>query len=400
MRYIFTGFSPNTRAEDVLTAFKCITTGGDKTAPAKLETWFKEYYGVKTAFAVDSGRSALQIALQAGGIGKDDEVVLQAFTCIVVANAITNLGAKPVYVDCNEQYLIDADKVEAAITPKTKALIIQHTFGAGAEVNKLMAIARKHNLLVVEDCAHSLGGYYNGQLLGTFGDLAIFSFGSDKVISGVRGGMVITNNQQFGENLAALQAKLPSFPKGKELQHLLHPTYFFWGKKMYHLGIGKIKLYLAKKLRLINRIIDESEKKGRVPNYFPAQLPASLATLALNQIKNLDTWNKKRQEHAAFYAAALKNKKSVQSLGTGETWLRFPVQVTNPKELFAKAKANHIILGDWYATPIAPADSSEEAANYRPKTCPIAEKLGQGIVNLPTDPSLSQADLDRIVALF
>lgn len=403
-KYIFTGFSPNTRAEDVSLACKLIFLWQWQLVTSqsvkKLEQWFREYYGVSDAYAVDSGRSALQIALAAGGIGPGNEVLVQAFTCMVVSNAVTNLGAVPVYVDCASNYNIDPNLIEAAITPQTKAIIIQHTFGAPADVEKIRQLARKHNLLILEDCAHALGGTKNGQLLGTFGDLAIFSFGSDKVISGVRGGMIITDNPVLGAKLKKIQVQLPRFPVFREWQHLLHPIIFYWGKKTYHLGIGKIKLYLAKKLHLINRIIDQSEKQGGASKYFPATLPSSLATLALNQIKHLDTWNKQRQENVEFYLENLKNKKSIQILGDRGMWLRFPVQVLNPQELKNKARARQIILGDWYVTPIAPIDASAKAANYRPGSCPEAEKLGQGIINLPTDPSLTKADLNRIIDLF
>lgn len=400
MRYIFTGFSPNTRAKDAWLAASLLFKRGDVQAVNKLEGWFKEYYQVNYAVAVDSGRSALQLALTAAGVEQGDEVILQAFTCVVVANAITNLGATPVYVDCGPDYVLNPELLEKAVTSRTKAVIAQHTFGMPTNMTKVMGIARQHNLKVIEDCAHSLGGYHEGKLLGTFGDLAMFSFGSDKVISGVRGGMIITNEQVLGDRIQALQAKLPNFHKIKELQHLLHPIYFYVGKKMYHWGVGKVKLYLAKKLHLINRIIENSEKQGKVPAYFPAKLPVRLANLALNQIKHLDDWNAKRQANAAFYEAALKNKKSVQSTGTRSTWLRFPVQVADAPAIRAKAKARQIILGDWYTTPIAPADALPQAAKYTPGTCDLAEKLGQGIINLPTDPHLTQADLERVVSLF
>lgn len=404
--FVFTGLSPNTRAEDARLAFRLLLTwpweNFANDSVKKLQNWFKVYFGVEHAYAVDSGRAALQLALQAGGIGKDDEVILQAFTCIVVSNAVTVLGAKPVYVDCKEDYLINADAVEAAITPRTKALVIQHTFGAAAEVEKLVAIARKHNLLVVEDCAHSLGESVNGKLLGNFGDLAIFSFGSDKVISGVRGGMVIAskNRPDLGAIVKDLQANLPRFPFFKELQHLRHPILFYMGKKTYHLGIGKALLFGAKKLHLLNRIIDQTEKQGIVPEYFPAQLQPTLAALAYNQIKHLDSWNNVRKNIAEFYVNSLKNKKSVQVVGSPNMWLRFPVQVNDPKQFRRSAVTKGIFLGDWYSTPIAPGDINFQAAAYIAGSCPVAEKLGKGIVNLPTDPSLTEGDLNRIVSLF
>lgn len=401
--FVFTGLSPNTRAADAWLAFKLLLGVREKKdSVQKLEHWFREYFAVEHAYSIDSGRAALQLALKAGGVKSGDEVIVQAFTCIVVSNAVTALGALPVYVDCKEDYLIDADKVETVITAKTKAIIIQHTFGAAADVEKLVAVARKYNLLVVEDCAHSLGGSVNGTLLGKFGDLAIFSFGSDKVISGVRGGMVMANQNRPDLGLAVkdLQSKLPRFPVAKEIQHLLHPIFFYWGKKTYHLGIGKALLFTAKKLRLMNRIIDQTEKQGRASTYFPAQLPGTLAALAYNQIKNLDTWNHTRKEVALFYVKALKSKKSVQRLGNQNMWLRFPVQVIDPRAFRLAAVAQGVFLGDWYGTPIAPGDSDFKAAHYKIGSCPVAENLGKGIINLPTDPNLTQADLNRIVSLF
>lgn len=404
--FVFTGLSPNTRGEDARLAFRLIFTGlwenYANDSVKKLQHWFREYYSVEHAYAVDSGRAALQVALQAGGVQKGDEVILQAFTCVVVSNAVTALEAVPVYVDCKEDYLINADLVEAAITSKTKAIIIQHTFGAPAELQKLVALARKHKLLIIEDCAHSLGESSNGTLLGNFGDLAIFSFGSDKVISGVRGGMVIANKNcsELGLKLQEIQAALPCFPLIKELQHLLHPIFFYFGKKTYHLGIGKAILYTAKKLHLMNRIIDQTEKQGKASSYFPAKLPVTLATLAYNQIKHLDAWNRIRKGTASFYANSLEGKKSVQRVGKATMWLRFPVQVNDPMKFRRDAAAQGVYLGDWYSTPIAPSDIDLHATNYTKGSCPVAENIGKGIINLPTDPSLTKTDLNRIISLF
>ena len=403
MKFIFTGFSPNTSFSDVTRAFTWLLQPwrwSAKDVVEKLEYWFREYFLSQYAVAFDSGRSALEKSLQAGGIKAGDEVILQAFTCVVVANAITHLGAVPLYVDCLDDYTLDPTGVEPKITSKTKAIIIQHTFGAPAHLEELLVIAKTHNLVVIEDCAHSLGAMYKGQLLGTFGDLAMFSFGSDKVISGVRGGMVITNNKKYGEALKNTQRNLPRLSFLIQLQHLLHPIFFFLGKKTYHLLVGKIILFAAQKLRLINRIIDPPEKQGTALDWFPAQLPNPLASLAFEQIKNLDPWNKIRQTNAAFYARELMNKLSVQKKGTEQTWLRFPIQVSDVPQLREKARRNNIILGDWYSCPIAPGDSSPQAAGYVSGSCPNAEKIGQSIVNLPTDPLLTQTDRERVIALF
>lgn len=402
-KFIFTGFSPNTHGQDARRAFGFLFdfdwTRYFDTNVKKLEQWFKEYFAISHAVAFDSGRSALQMALKVSGIGKGDEVILQAFTCVVVANAITNLGARPVYADCTSEYTIDPEEVQKKISSKTRALIIQHTFGKPAQLEPLLAIAKKNNLIVIEDCAHSLGARYHGQLLGTFGDLAMFSFGSDKVISGVRGGMVITNNDELGSNLKKIQSCLPRLPFILEIQHLFHPIFFFFGKKLYHLLIGKWLLFLAQKLHIINRIIYQPEKQGNVPVWFPAQMPNTLAGLALGQIKNLDTWNQKRQANADYYQKKLINKKNIFVSGSQGTWLRFPVQVENRGEVVRRGKENNIILGDWWSTPVASADSNGGVVGYQNGSCQRAEEICNRIINLPTDPYLSQSDLDRVLSV-
>lgn len=404
MSFIFTGFSPNTRRTDAWLAFKLLFTWQWQNyfgvSTKKLEQWFREYFTVAHAVTFDSGRSALEKALHVAGVTSGDEVIVQAFTCIVVSNAITHLSAVPIYADCTDEYTLNPTEVGKKINTKTKAIIIQHTFGNPAQMYELLAIAKAHNLIVIEDCAHSLGGEYNGKLLGTFGDLAMFSFGSDKVVSGVRGGMVITNNKEYGEQLRTIQTQLPTLSFITQLQHLLHPIFFWIGKNTYHFFIGKIILFFGQKLHLINRIIYRTEKQGRVSNWFPAQLPNAFAALALFQIKNLDTWNKIRQANATFYVEQLMNKKSIQVNGNPRMWLRFPIQVSDPITFKKTARANNIILGDWYSTPIAPADSSASAAQYESGSCPNAEKIGQHILNLPTGPFLTDTDRDRVIALF
>ncbi|OGH64230.1 MAG: hypothetical protein A2821_04025 [Candidatus Magasanikbacteria bacterium RIFCSPHIGHO2_01_FULL_41_23] len=402
--FIFTGFSPNTRAEDAWLAFKLLLTLPKQlflhNATRKLEQWFREYFSCSYAIAFDSGRSALQKALEVNDIGHNDEVILQAFTCIVVANAVTNLGATPIYADCTDTYTLNPADVKKKITQKTKAIIIQHTFGIPAQLEELLAIARERKLLVIEDCAHSLGNVHQGKLLGTFGDLAMFSFGTDKVISGVRGGMIITNNKKCGDLLQKIRDDLPQLSILVQLQHLLHPIFFFIGKNIYHLFIGKVILFLGQKFRIVNRIIYSAEKEGRVPVWFPAQMPNVLATLAFNQIKNLDAWNMARQKNSAFYAKQLLNKIGVQINDNQGAWLRFPLEVTNPIQLKHKALKSRIILGDWYSSPVAPIDSSSESAKYMAGSCPNAERISKHIINLPTDQFLSEEDLQRVTALF
>ncbi len=401
LKYIFTGFSPNTTFHDVSLAFGLLLRPWQwRTGPAvkRIETWFCEYFSVPHAIAFDSGRTALEYSLRALNVGKGDEVLVQAFTCVVVINAIRFVGATPVYVDIQSDYTMNPHDAEKKITEKTRCMIIQHTFGQSADLELLLNIAKNKSLSIIEDCAHALGGMYHNKLLGTFGDVAMFSFGSDKVISGVRGGLAITQNNDVGAALRSYQNILPKTNRWKIVQHLLHPIWFYCGRATYHLGIGKFALFLSKFFALANRILYPPEKEGdRVP-WYPSQLSNALASLAFEQLPYLDDWNKERMNHARYYAENLLDKKNIIAFGSENTWLRFPVEIFERDQVMKRSKSFGIILGDWYTTVVAPADSNLKKALYESGTCPRAEMVCQRIINLPTDPYLRKEDLDRVIA--
>ena len=147
----------------------------EKRAMELLEGYFGENI---QAITYDSGRSALYHALLALDVGEGDEVLVQAFTCMVVINAICWTGARPVYVDIEKDTLnMDPVKADHACSDKTKVIILQHTFGLPANIDALLDVAKKHNLKTIEDCAHSLGARYKGKLTGTYADIGMLSFG-------------------------------------------------------------------------------------------------------------------------------------------------------------------------------------------------------------------------------
>ena len=172
-----------------------------------LEKELAEYLGCKYTVGVNSGTDALHIALRALNIGKGDEVITTAFTFVATAEAIGMVGAKPVFVDINpDTFNIDPDKIEAAITPDTKAIIPVHLYGQPCEMDKIMAIAQKHNLRVVEDCAQAIGSSYKGKKVGTFGDIGCYSFYPTKNLGTMGdGGLCTTNSEELKEHIIALR---------------------------------------------------------------------------------------------------------------------------------------------------------------------------------------------------
>ena len=172
----------------------------------RFEQEFAEYCGCKHGIAVSSGSTALHLAVAAARIGAGDEVLISASTNIATALAVAHNGAIPVPVDSEGvTWNLNLDLVEDLITEKTKAIIPVHLYGHPVDMDRLMEIARRHNLMVIEDCAESHGATCRGRITGSFGDMACFSFYANKVITTGEGGIVTTNDEQLAERLRLLR---------------------------------------------------------------------------------------------------------------------------------------------------------------------------------------------------
>ncbi len=404
-RPVFTGFMPNLLTKEVAKAFFfCLPWNFKSLQQGKyidlFEKKLSDYYKNTNIILCDSGRSGLKIALEALGIQKGDEVLVQAYTCAVVSNAVIWSGAKPVYVDVLDNFTMNPKDVEKKITASSKVLIIQHSFGIPADLDALIEIARKYNLKIIEDCAHVMGAFYNGKLLGTFGDISMLSFGSEKAISCGRGGALLTHNQKYFETLKKIQSQFPQTAKVKIFQQLFTFILFFIFKPLYNIGIGKIFLAFFKKLGISSRIIDKNEKIGQQVSSYPSQFPNAFACIALHQMKHLDEFNTKRKNTSNNYFENIKNPHLKMCLGYKDLpLLRFPILLENPQKLLNMAEKEGILLGNWYNTPIAPNDCDSTKMGYLYGTCPNAEKLAGQSVNLPTSPNISEFDQKKIIQI-
>lgn len=167
---------------------------------------FAEYTGVKHAISAANGTVTLQLALEALGVGVGDEVILPGLTWQATAAVILDVNAVPILVDvCEDTWCIDPKEIEKAITPKTKAIIPVHLYGSFADMDAIMEIAKKHNLYVIEDCAHKHGGEWNGKKAGSIGDIGSFSFQLSKHLTAGEGGILTTNDPKLAERLDALR---------------------------------------------------------------------------------------------------------------------------------------------------------------------------------------------------
>ncbi len=398
------GLSPNTQPDDIAVTFGAILRpwnyfSGDSIG--KLEQWFRNYFSMSYAISFNSGRSAFYSLLKAMEIGEKDEVLLQAFTCVAVPNAIIWAGAKPVYVDVLFDGTINPDTIEKNITSKTKAILVQHTFGIPSQMDQIKKIAKKHNLLIIEDCAHTVGGTYDGKKLGTFGDAAFFSFGRDKAFSSVFGGMAITNDKTLGNTLRQFQKKqeYPGF--FWIFQQLLHPLAFGIILPFYTvLSLGKVILVVLQRLHLLSMPVTIGEKRSNRSELFVRKMPNALCILALSQLRKIAEYNKKRIQISTQYQKELAGS-SFELPSTQEIpYLRFPILCHHREDLLELFKKNNIYLGTWYANIIDPKGVQFEKIHFYPALTPQARHLAVTIVNLPTYPRMSTQDVKKIVSLL
>lgn len=196
------------------------------------EAAFAAYHGVADAVAVSSGTAGLHLALLALGIGSGAEVILPSFTFIAVANAVSYVGATPVFVDIDPVTLnLDAVQVERAVTPRTRAILAVHTFGIPADLDPIVQIAQRHHLAVIEDACEALGAEYRSKRVGTFGDLAVFGFYPNKQITTGEGGCILARDRELAGRLRRLRNQgrplesgridgRPSDPESTWFEHL------------------------------------------------------------------------------------------------------------------------------------------------------------------------------------
>jgi perosamine synthetase len=200
--------APDVVDDDIAAVVQVLQTPQLSLGPKLLEfeQAIARYVGANEAIAVNSGTSGLHLCMRGFGIGEGDEVIVPSFTFIAAANAIRMERATPVFVDIEPETMnLDPDQVEAAITSRTRAILVVHTFGRPASMDRLLAIAKRHGLFVIEDACEALGAEYRGRKVGGLGDAGVFAFYPNKQITTGEGGMIVTSNEEFARRARALR---------------------------------------------------------------------------------------------------------------------------------------------------------------------------------------------------
>lgn len=379
MKPIFTFLGPNYEWGDVWQSLGILLrpwVWRSEKPVVFLEEEIKKYFSVKSAIAFSTGSQAIFEILKTLNLTKTDEILLSGFTCKVVPDAIYRAGGTSIFIDVFRDGSMDPADLQRKISSKSKVIILQHTFGNPGHLKTLLQISRKNNLFIIEDCAHVIGGKYAGRLLGTFGDAAIFSFGRDKAISSVYGGVVITNIVSLDEQLQERQKLLRTPKRGWIFRELLHPIIIMIARKTYSIGFGKFLLFAAKKTRLLSHPVFSREK-----NSFPEKMVGAFAVLALLQWKKLERFNEQRKEIGKTYDRFFQKNQT-------RNWvpLVYPVFCEKTPEIRAHLAKKNIFLGNWYVETFG--------------DCPNAKILSEKSLNFPTHIGIIQKDAEEIYFEF
>lgn len=382
MNTVFASFTPNMQKDDLKLAANLLLNPFSKTKKTELQLNLEQFFNSKV-YLTDSGRTGLYRLLKAYNFAKGSEIIVQSLTCSVVSNSIIQAGLKPIYADISTtNYNPTKASLEKMITSKTKAVIIQHTFGIPAPIKEIKDLCKEKKLILIEDLAISLGSNYKGKTLGSFGDSGIFSFGSAKVLSSSRGGGIFCRNQEVNNTLS--QQQTFPFPKIDTTRHLLKILGFALGKKTYSFAkFGKILLYVGNKIKLWPRITNQPEKnaQAKITAY---DLSPKLATIAYNQWlkrKNIFAHRKNITKiYQSYFPIAIKDETLLMS---------YPIQVHDRSNVLKELKKHKIYLDNWYQTPISPADANLTNCQYQIASCPNAEKVSRNLITLPLHPNIS-----------
>jgi dTDP-4-amino-4,6-dideoxygalactose transaminase len=319
---------------------------------AAFEEEFAAYAGGTHAVAVGSGTCALHLALLAAGIGPGDEVITVPFTFVATVAAIEYAGATPVFVDIETRYCtIDVKQIACAITPRTKAIVPVHLYGHAADLERILELAARHHLVVIEDAAQAHGATYQGRCLGTFGQFGCFSFYPSKILGGYgEGGLVLTNDPAH----AALLRQLRDWGQAGKYEHVI-----------------------------------------RGFNY---RMDALQAAVLRVKLRYLDAWVEARRRHAAQYDALLANT-DVQAPaarpGTRHAYATYTIRSSQRDQLRERLRAAEIETNVHYPTPIH-LQPAYKHLGYHAGDFPEAERAACEVLSLPMYPELSAEQVETV----
>lgn len=314
-----------------------------------------DYHGVREAIGVASGTDALHLSIDALGISEGDEVITTPFTFFATVEAILYTGATPVFVDIEPDTLnIDVSQIESKITEKIKAILPVHLFGHMADMERILDIAKRYGLKVIEDCAQSFGARLNDKKAGSFGDAGCFSFYPSKNLGGYGdGGMIILNDSMVADTIRKLR------------NHGSRGSY-------RHENVG------------FNSRLDEIQ-----------------AGILLVKLRHIDEYNRKRRQNAALYSELLSDKVKcpVEKNGVYHVFHQYTIMSERRDEIQQRLKENGVSSVIYYPVPLHMQDALK-FLGYKEGTFPVAEKVAREVLSLPIYPELEESVIIRIAEII
>ena len=318
-----------------------------------LEREIAAYVDSKFGIGVASGTDALMLALKACDIGPGDEVLCPSFTFVATANAVSLLGAEPIFIDIDPTtFTIDPSKIDKSVSPRTKAIIPVHLYGQAADMDAIMGIARTQKLRVIEDCAQAIGAAYRGKRVGTFGDFGCFSFYPSKNLGGFGdGGMIVTASEALAERVRSLR------------------------------NYGAVKKYF-------------SEEQG-----WNSRLDEIQAAILRVKLRYLDKWTAARRERALRYDALLRNIPGLETpvvspRGT-HVFHQYTIRVPQRAQVQNSLAEAAISTSVYYPSPIH-LQPIYRSLGYKPGDLKETEKAANEVLSLPIYPELTEAQMQRV----
>lgn len=336
------------------------------------------------------GRVALYAILKAMNIQEGDEVVLPAFTCVVVPNAIKYLGATPIYVDIDAKtYNFDLKQLESKITERTKVIICQNTFGLSSNVEKVVAFAKENNIKTIEDCTHGFGGTYKGKPNGSYCDAAFFSTQWNKPFSTGVGGFALVTDKDLKTKLEKINTNLE--PATFKDRISLSTLYFVREKILTDNRYWRmVKLYRwLSKHKLVQGSSSGTEiESTEMPSHYFKGMSTTQMKKGITNLAKLGEMIPLRKANAATYSEYLKSKgKTYVSTEQFQdhSFLKYPFLVKERDEVMRIAEECKVPLGEWFCSPIHPVHEKYEQWDFRECDFPVATKYSSEMLNLPTD---------------
>lgn len=378
---------------------------------SKFEREFASLIGDGRAVSFASGRMGFYALLKILGIGRGQEVVVQGATCAVMVNAVLRAGASPVFADIDPETFGSSPKnIQKCLTPRTRMIVAQHSFGIPCDINPIVTLARSRKIFLLEDSALALGSSVDGVAVGNFGDASLFSTDHSKPLNTMTGGLVYTCNTKLADKLIAVQATSPDLPIAKQQalwkRFLIERRYC---RPARYGRLGVIDLIESVRSKLFKRmkpfLSDDSLATPSSSYPYPAKFPGFLAAIGMHEINRWPQMAEDRKELLRDFLAMAENSKMRPFLPT-PYWdkrkeivpLRFVW--SRPEGASTRDKLSRFlhVAWTWFLQPIIATAQPLKSFGYKKGSCPIAERIGPGMVNIPCN--LSRADSKLLIGLL